>query len=214
MTIGTQFMELLRGKDIYRILMNAECASYTLFGRVLDIGSGREAASYHRFFKKAENIRIIPLDQKIARIDFEQDPLPAKDGSVDMVLAFNCFEHIYRYSSLISEIYRVLADGGQVFGATPVLVGYHPDPKDYWRFTSEALRRIFQTAGFDVVVISTIGRGPCTAAFSQIEFMIPRFLKIIAMPCMAALDRVIFLLKPRLDKEKFALGLFFQLIKK
>lgn len=212
--MGVYTKELLSGKDIYRILMNAECIPYALFGRVLDIGSGKDAASYHRFFKKTENIQIIPLDQKIARIDFEQDSLPAEDGSVDTILAFNCFEHIYQYPFLISEVYRVLARDGRVFGATPFLVGYHPDPKDYWRFTSEALRRIFRTAGFDVVVISAIGRGPCTAAFSQIEFMIPRFLKIVAMPCMAALDRMIFLLRPRLNKEKFALGLFFYLVKK
>ena len=93
--------EIMRGKDLYRILMNQECANYELSGLVLDVGSGpfdtaqgKGGASYHRFFKKQPEVKIVPLDLKTG-IDLEKDKLPYGDASVDMVLAFNVLEHIY-----------------------------------------------------------------------------------------------------------------------
>lgn len=211
--------ELWRGKDLYRMLMNAECVNYELHGTVLDVGSGVNLASYHRFFKKAADVKIISLDiagdvsgeAHHARIDLEHDVLPYADASIDSVIAFNILEHIYDHAFLISEIKRVLRPGGRVIGAVPFLVGYHPDPHDYWRYTSESLRRIFVERGFRDIHIEAFGYGPFAAGYAQIELLLPRILKIFILPCVLFLDRVFLAARPGFDRQKFALGSFFSL---
>ncbi len=209
--------EIWRGKDTYRILMNRKCSGFTLFGQILDVGSGVNLASYHRFFKKEKNINIIPLDMAVDQVDrkssrqldLESDPLPTGDKSVDFVLVFNLFEHLYNHTLLMCEIKRVLKSGGSMIGAVPFLVGYHADPHDFWRYTSETLERRFKEVGFSEIKIDIIGRGPFSAALSQIEFILPRIIKLIITPKVIFLDYLLNKLRPNLKKEKFALGLFF-----
>lgn len=201
--------EIWRGKDLYRILMNRECENYVLAGKTLDIGSGKDRASYHRFFRKSNDAEIIALDQSFLAVDFEQDKLPYENECADIVLIFNLLEHIYNYSFLLSEIRRVLKPGGKVVGAVPFLVGYHPDPRDYWRFTGESLLKIFEKQNFKEIKIKPIGRGPFAAAYSQAEFMLPRALKLIKLPIVLFLDWLIFKIKPNFNRQKFSLGLFF-----
>lgn len=45
--------------------------------------------------------------------------LPMKDGSVDMVLSFFVFEHVYPVQALLDEICRVLKPGGVLLGGIP-----------------------------------------------------------------------------------------------
>lgn len=208
----TYLKEIWRGKDLYRILMNSECANFELRGLVLDVGSG-EGASYNRFFKKQPGVRIVPLDLKTG-IDLEKDRLPYGDAGADFVLAFNLLEHIYNYQHLLFEIKRVLKPGGQLIGAVPFLVGYHPDPHDYWRYTSEALRKILSVSGLIVDRFQVLGRGPLSLGFSSIEFMLPRWLKLIKLPFVLAGDWLIWRSRPKWNLERFALGLFFTATKK
>ena len=205
--------EIARGKDCYRIFMNLECAHYALRGSIVDLGSGTGSASYHRFFQRTEGTTIQAVDRATMPIDFEYDFLPCPDASIDIILAFNVLEHIYHYPFLIAEIKRVLKPGGRIIGSVPFLVGFHPDPNDYWRYTEEALTKIFRSSGFSHIEVRMLGRGPWIAAFSQMEFMIPRIAKIFFVPFLAALDFIVLKLWPRLDRRKFALGFFFSAIK-
>lgn len=221
MGTSSYIKEIWRGKDIYRILMNNECCRHTLRGQVLDLGSGANLASYHRLFRKTEDVKMMPFDlmadgagrKEMKQIDFENDKLPLEDSSADIVLVFNLLEHIYDNSVLVKEIKRVLRDGGEVIGSVPFLVGYHADPHDYWRFTSESLKKIFLQSGFTSIKLKIIGRGPFTAAFSQIEFVLPRCLKFIFLPSVFLLDNLVLKLGKKLNREKFALGVFFTLNK-
>lgn len=213
MTALLYIKEIWRGKDLYRIFMNAECSKYTLRARTADIGAGAGAASYHRFFKKEPKTEILSLDRQTSSIDFERDRLPYPDASIDAILAFNVLEHIFNYSNLLSEIRRVLRPGGRVYGAVPFLVGYHPDPADFWRYTGSALSAVFKSAGFKDIEIKVLGRGPFVAGYSQVEFMLPRLFKMAILPILFFLDFLFLKLKPNIPKEKFALGLFFTLTK-
>ncbi|MBI2045844.1 MAG: methyltransferase domain-containing protein [Parcubacteria group bacterium] len=209
--------EIWRGKDLYRIFMNNECAHYTLSGKVVDLGSGVNQASYYRFFQKGKTMEIAALDvgfgsqpsEKNVSIDFEKDALPYQDNSIDTVLVFNIFEHVYRYSFLLKEIHRILKPGGRMIGAVPFLVGYHPDPHDFWRYTSETLAAAYETALLRDVKVTVLGRGPFSAAYSQVEFVLPRVLRFLILPGSFFADWIVFLIKPKLPREKFALGLFF-----
>lgn len=212
---ATFVREVWRGKDLYRIVMNEACAAHELRGKVLDVGSGMKAASYHRFFRRAGGTEVIPLDLCFAgngkgvALDLEQNTLPYEKGSIDTILAFNIFEHLFRYDQLTEETKRVLKSGGRLIGATPFLVGYHADPHDYWRYTSEALRRVFSSHGFTDIHVKPLGYGPFSAAFAQVEVVLPRLFKVFVLPLAVACDSLIFMLRPHINRERFALGLFF-----
>ena len=207
--------ELWRGKDLYRIFMNTKCVHHTIKGRTLDVGSGVQLASYHRFLKRDADAVVEQLDLGFKdgssgrRIDLEKDVLSQSDASVDTVLLFNVLEHIYNYQHLLAEINRVLKPGGQILGVVPFLVAYHPDPHDYWRFTKEALEKIFQATGFSQIEIISFGYGPATASLSQIEPALPRVIKIIAIAKAFLFDWMLLKFRPKMNKDKFALGLFF-----
>lgn len=215
MNILSVWREMWRGKDLYRIFMNEECSRHAIRGKVLDIGSGLKLASYHRFLQRGPSALIECLDlgfvgEEGRRIDLEKDPLPYIAGSVDTVLLFNVLEHIYNYSLVLLEIKRVLKENGQLIGAVPFLVAYHPDPHDYWRYTKETLERVFAEVGFRSVEVKPFGLGPISAAFSQLEMALPRVIKMILVPGVVCLDWIITALRPKMSKEKFLLGLFFK----
>lgn len=218
MKFFSYLIEFWRGKDLYRILMNEECRHHTLKGKVLDIGSGLNLASYHRFLQKRSDVQIESLDLELGSsekggIDLEKNKFPHEDTSVDTALFFNVLEHLYNYSLVLAEIRRTLKPNGVLIGAVPFLVAYHPDPYDYWRFTQESLRKIFITTGYTKIQIKPFGYGPLSAGFSQMEIVLPRFLKIILVPGLLFFDWIIIKLYPKMGRDKFFLGLFFTAMK-
>ena len=212
----TILRETWRGKDIYRVLMNQACADFTMKGLTVDVGSSTRLASYHRFLQKDPGTTLECLDLGFEstgiggkRIDLEQDKLPYADGVVDSVLMFNLLEHIYNYDQALREAARVLKPGGQLIGAVPFLVNYHPDPHDYWRFTGETLQNIFTQAGFKDIQVISFGCGPFTAGWSHVEQVVPRILKIIFLPLVLLFDAAVSALVPKMNKDRFSLGFLF-----
>jgi|SRR3989338_6187393 len=208
------YKEMWRRKDLYRIFMNKQCEQHTIRGQVLDVGSGIAMASYHRFLRKEMDIVVECLDlgfenSNAKKINLEADFLPQANESMDTVLLFNVLEHLYNYQFVLSEAKRVLKPGGKLIGATPFLVAYHPDPHDFWRYTKDALEKIFKKAGFNDIQIISFGYGPMCASFSQMEVILPRIFKIILLPIFLLCDWIIIKLKPKMNKDKFPLGLFF-----
>ena len=212
--------EIIRGKDLYRIFMNAECSNHSISGITLDVGSGRKLASYYRFLKKnGEGIKLERLDLGFDSkdmgkiINLEKDALPFSPDETDTLLLFNVLEHLYNYRHVLTEIKRVLKPGGKLVGAVPFLVPFHPDPHDYWRYTVESLEKIFSEQGFVQIKIRSFGYGPAVAAFAQIEGVIPRIVKLVVLPFVFLFDWLITSFRPKLGKNKFCLGVFFSVSK-
>ncbi|MDO8619918.1 MAG: methyltransferase domain-containing protein [bacterium] len=211
MTTFTFIKEILKGKDLYRILMNEACERCELKGQVLDIGGGAGTPSYLRFFKMESGANVTSVDALLAgkaQVNFETDALPSANGSTDTALLLNVLEHIYHYGHLLSETNRVLRPGARLIGVVPFLINYHPDPHDYFRYTNESLREILTSAGFKDIHIQALGTGPFSASFSQIEFMIPRVLKLFVVPLALLLDRCAGVFRKNLP-DQFPLGYFF-----
>lgn len=206
--------ELLRGKTLARSLMNLKVSKYGLYGKVLDIGGGN-SPSYLRFFKD-NGFSLVSVDLiddcNNTTINLETDTLPYKDKSMDSVLMFNLLEHIYNYSFSLGEASRVLKKNGRLIGFVPFLVGYHPDPSDYFRYTKESLNKIFKNSGFGEVKITEVGVGPFTTSFNLIIFIFPKILILLIYPICYLLDSIISMIRPELSK-KFPLGYFFVLKK-
>ena len=221
MKLSTILRETWCGKDIYRILMNSACEGCAIGGKTVDVGSSTTLASYHRFLKRGENVSVECVDLGFEtgngqgkRIDLETDSLPYGNETVDTVLMFNLLEHIYNYGRVVGEAKRVLKLGGSLIGAVPFLVNYHPDPHDYWRYTHETLRKIFSDElYFAAVRITPFGYGPFTAAWSHMEQVFPRILKVFMLPLVLACDWLVLKLRPKMNKERFVLGYFFSVKK-
>lgn len=73
------------------------------------------------------------------------------EGAFDAVIACSVFEHLERPWVAALEIAGVLRRGGLVFVQTHHAFPLHAHPHDYWRFSTEALRVIFEDAGLKTV---------------------------------------------------------------
>ncbi|MDO8594555.1 MAG: methyltransferase domain-containing protein [bacterium] len=210
MTLLTFAREILRGKDLYRILMNKECERHTLSGLTVDVGGGAGTPSYLRFFKRTVGTTVESVDQAALgdkRIDLEKDKLPYNDASADVVLGLNVLEHVFNYGFLLSEMRRIIRPQGSLIIVVPFLINYHPDPSDFWRYTKESLNKLLVSSGFTTIEVRVLGTGPFGAAFSQIEWLTPRFLKLLCIPFVLFLDRVVRFVRPSVT-ARFPLGFF------
>lgn len=185
-------------------------------GLILDLGGSRKSG-YHELVGGAHTFTVANMDETVMdadggrdfRLDLEK-PLPMEYGSYDAVMAFNVFEHVYNYRSLLDESRRVLKDRGQIFIGVPFLIQVHPSPHDYWRYTEETLRLVLAEAGFCEIEITAVGRGPFTASAQILNNALS--FSCLRAPfhfCMRILDMVAGCFKSRQSLAKeYVLGYF------
>lgn len=209
--------QIAAGKTLMRSLMNIALSEYALeTGDVLDVGGGNRP-SYLTFLQNVEQANIINVDQQYGtdwrkKIDFEKDRLPFDENSVNQILVLNVLEHIYNHRHLVAEMHRVLKKNKTLIGFVPFLINYHADPHDYFRYTHEALRRIFVDAGFSTVSITPVGLGPFSLNFNTLASFVPRYIMVFVWPFSYALDRILLAVKPSMA-TRFPLGYMFLLTK-
>lgn len=207
------FKEIIKGRSLARAMMNVEMSQHELAGKVLDLGGGKNS-EYTYCFKRNKNLELVNVDSGAAdekfRLDFETDKLPFGDGEFDQVVMLNLLEHIYNYKFLMSEVRRMLKQGGAVFGFVPFLVNYHPNPHDYFRYTGEALQKIFSEAGFKTIEIKAVGRGPFGINFNNIVLSLPKILRPIIFLPYYLLDEIFISLRPGI-RQRYPLGYKFVL---
>lgn len=201
--------KLYAGQSLLRISMNTGLRAYALKGLVVDVGGGHEP-DYFEYLDMSGASSVVPVDGSFSGIDFEKDPLPFEDASVDSVLCANVLEHVYNHRFLVGEMRRILRPGGMLVGFVPFLIQYHPDPHDYFRYTKEALERMFADAGFRDVKIQKIGGGPFAANFNNIVLSLPRILRPLLFPLYAGIDRGFLFLRPG-SRERYPLGFIFSM---
>lgn len=119
--------------------------------RVLDYGCAD--VPYRDFF--GGDVEYLAADlpgNDHANVEIGRDgTVPLERGSVDAVLSTQVLEHVSDPRTYLDECFRVLRPGGRLLLSTHGFMVYHPDPDDYWRWTSEGLREQVRRAGFEVV---------------------------------------------------------------
>jgi SAM-dependent methyltransferase len=118
-------------------LLNEHLARYAFAARlsrrkqVLDAGCGagygsaelaRQAASVLGIDSSAEAIAFARAQYPAPNLRFEEadcSALPAADGSIDLVVAFEVIEHLQDWRGFLREARRVLAPAGQFIVSTP-----------------------------------------------------------------------------------------------
>ena len=154
--------ECLNGKSFLRVLQNKEFKNISINGKTIDLGAKNGKASYYRFFNlkysEIDYVDINPTESNILKLDLEKN-LPISDKSYDSVLAINLFEHIFNIQNLIEEIYRILDDEGKLIGSTPFMKEYHSDPNDFYRYTQDFYKKMFEKVGFVNIELILVGQG-------------------------------------------------------
>ncbi len=70
--------------------------------------------------------------------------IPFKDASFDLVIAQAVLEHVLDPFQCVSEINRVLKQGGMIYAETPFMQQVHGGKYDFHRFTHLGHRRLFR----------------------------------------------------------------------
>jgi SAM-dependent methyltransferase len=211
------FKELLKGKSLYRTLLNYSLSEIELSGSILDLGSKSNSASYNRFLKYIDPYKVTYTDwhqegEDIIKLNLEEK-FSVSSENFDTVTCFNVLEHIYNYKNLASESNKILKSGGIFVGGTPFLVNYHKDPHDYYRYTHESLEKIFGEVGFVCKKIVYLGFGPMSASFSISMNVYPKFLRPFFAIITILLDGLLLKIKKN-QRLKYPLGYLFVMKKK
>ena len=99
---------------------------------------------------RGENIDVVNVGNR----------LPFKDLSLECVVSQEVLEHVNRPQEVVAEVYRVLKPNGLFYCQVPFIIGYHPGPQDFWRFTKEGIRELFANQPWEVLeVVPTLGHG-------------------------------------------------------
>jgi len=167
-------------QTIFRKLTHEALTEHELSGNVIDLG-GTGRAEYAGFLKGNFKRLSVNLD-KNSNPDFIADlenKLTFESNKYDGALLINVLEHIYHAHQLISETYRILKPGGTVVVTIPYIMAIHPSPRDYYRFSEDALRSMFGEAGFSHIAIKPIGSGVFIARHMLLSRLIPNKLQLI-----------------------------------
>lgn len=188
------FRELLKGKSVTRVIQNWVLKHHTISGSVIDLGSGSSRASYYRYLITQSPLNLTYTDfytdsKSKVKIDLEK-PFKLKK-KYDHILCFNTLNLIYNPENVAKESFKYLKTGGTFIGSADFLNRIHRDPNDYYRFTDQALVKLFTNAGFQFFVIYYIGVGPLTAAASDLIDFVPKFLRPVFFIPLLAIDSLV-----------------------
>jgi len=185
------FFSFKEGKSPMRILHNFFLKDLNIKGATLDLGSGKNA-SYMKFMKTEESsIKTVDFfnDSEI-KIDLEKE-LNLERNKYDTIILFNTLEHIYNYKFLLSEINKILKEKGKFEIFVPFLIGYHPDPNDFFRPTHEYLIKILEENGFDGEIY-LIGVGPFMSSYQMIcRYFKLSLIKLFFLIIVIGLDKLL-----------------------
>jgi len=127
-------------------------------GETLDFGAG--SAKYREIIKKKAD-KYTTFDMMAGKnIDVVGNALnaPFKDETFDTVISTQVLEHIEKPWIMIGEIYRILKKDGICILTAPFLAPYHADPHDYFRYTTEGIKSLFENTGFKTIEYSAYGQ--------------------------------------------------------
>jgi SAM-dependent methyltransferase len=195
--------ELWRDKSVQRAGMNWVFLEWQkeFRGLVFDLGCGSDPSGVRDLARRG-GARYIGVDisrncKPTVAADLDL-ALPFADGVADAVVIANCFYIVRRPGKLLEETRRVLKQDGVLMLVAPLIWQHYPEPKDFWRFTSEAVDLLLQEAGFKEISLAAVGGRWSSAAHLISPYVRPgRILRPLVHLVAVALDELCRRVLPR-----------------
>ena len=110
--------------------------------KVLCIGGGGALDAMIKDHPSTDAISIdIDPDRKPDLV-MDATAMTFADRTFDAVYMMEVLEHVKDPQAALSEVRRVLKDGGRFVLSTPFVFGIHEEPWDFWRFTRHGLEHL------------------------------------------------------------------------
>jgi Methyltransferase domain len=150
-------------------------------GVVMDVGA--KDARYRSLVPATEYLTLDLRSDVGADIVGDLHDVPRESDSLDTVIATEVLEHCQDPARVVSEIRRLLRPGGVCVLSTRFIHPYHPEPKDYFRFSHDGLEWLFRD-------FSEVGVIPLGNRLQSAWLMLPERPRLLAA-CLGMLDPVI-----------------------
>ena len=119
----------------------------------LNIGSGET-----HLHPNIKNLDIFP--GKYVDIVAQAEDIPCENESFDIIITQETLEHVRDPFKAMNEINRLLKKDGKVYIQLPFIIGYHPGPTDFWRFTREGILELAVRNNLKIIEVGiTVGGG-------------------------------------------------------
>jgi SAM-dependent methyltransferase len=160
-------------------------------GRGLDVGAG--SSQLHPALITVDLVPGPAID-----VCASAERLPFPDGTFDVVVSQELLEHVRDPFRAMQEMRRVLKEGGVVYCQVPFIIGYHPGPTDFWRFTRQGIRELVERAGLECHQVTTAvgaGTGFYRIAVEFLAVLASRFAGSLYLPAKGAFALILYPLK-------------------
>jgi len=138
-----------------RLLKNIVAHAPELTGSLMDFGCGSKP--YRSLFKvdkyvgvDFENPGHPHLNEQID-VFYDGQKIPFEDEYFDAVFSTEVFEHIFNLEEILKEINRVMKVSGKILITCPFAICEHEVPNDFARYSSYAIKYIFEKNGFEII---------------------------------------------------------------
>lgn len=136
------------------LLKNIRSLAPNITGKTLDVGCGTKP--YEKYFGSSEYIGLeveSTIHREYTKADkfYDEKDFPFADSEFDSVVTNQVLEHVFTPDAFLSEINRVLKKGGTLLLTVPFAWDEHEQPYDYARYSSFALRFLFEKNGFEII---------------------------------------------------------------
>jgi SAM-dependent methyltransferase len=161
-------LNLAAGKNIARLSRLLQDFSEPL---LLNLGSGER-------FIGAEGLPE-EIGRRVVNFDIVANPaihvlgdahlLPFGKDNFHAIVCQAVLEHTRRPELVVEEIHRVLKKGGLLYAEVPFLQGYHPAPRDFYRYTLEGIDELFFR-------FAKIDSGVCVGPSSSVSWLLREYI--------------------------------------
>ena len=133
------------------------------------MGGGNQKRDLDRLMSEYSNIKLIYSDVDVnADVDLFCDAhdLPFQDQVFHGIITTAVLEHVLYPEKVVSEMHRVLKDGGVIYSEIPFMQQVHEGAYDFTRYTLSGHRRLFN---YFSEISSGLVAGPGTVLVWSIE---------------------------------------------
>jgi SAM-dependent methyltransferase len=176
-TFGVRLFRRKKKLNPTRVWLDREMADFArrlpAGAMVLDAGAGEQPYRHHFVHCKYEAADFEAVAKKYATSTYVCDlsAIPVEAGRYDAVVFSQVMEHLPDPLAVLTELHRVLKPGGMLFYSGPLWFEEHEKPYDFYRYTSFALRHMFERSAFQIEDMRWL-EGYLATATKQLKGMI------------------------------------------